>query len=165
MYLTGSYYHALEQKGRVSVPKKFRQFFKTTIVLTLGLDGCLFGFHPDQFQKLLSEQEQLPLESKNARDWTRLLTNNAAEIELDALGRILIPENLRLKAGIHKEIVIVGSLNRIEIWDQSTYHRYLEQIETNKEQIAEAISQSIYDHHQSTQQTPVSHAQRGSHRP
>ena len=145
MYLIGTFYHALEQKGRLSVPKKFRTYFEGRVVITLGLDGCLFVFHTKQFEHLLDDQSHLSVASKRARDWTRLLTNNATEVEVDTLGRILVPENLRHKAGINKQVVIVGSLNRLEIWDQTTYHAYVSEIEKNKEIIAEAISQIEYD--------------------
>lgn len=137
MFLTGCYYHALEQKGRVSIPKKFRVYFENNIVITLGLDGCLFGFHKEEFQAMLSQKQFLPLESKTGRDWIRLLTNSAIDVSIDAQGRILIPEALRQKTGIQKEIAIVGSLNRIEFWNQQTYHQYIQSIESQKETIAQ----------------------------
>jgi MraZ protein len=160
MYLTGTYYHALEQKGRVSIPKNFRSHFGSILTITLGLDGCLFLLHQDEFNRMLSEQSRLPLTHQQSRDWVRIITNNAVELTIDSLGRILIPEFLRNKVGLKKQVIIVGSLNRLEVWDQSTYHAYIDRIEEKKEEIAALVGQINNDRQNNS--TSTSHASRSN---
>lgn len=135
----GRYYHALEQKGRLSIPAKFRQKLGNGAIVTQGLETCLFMFHPKHWSLQMKQIQQLPYTSKVVRDWVRLQTHNAVEVEFDQLGRILIPEPLRQIAMLNKSIVIAGSLNQIEIWDQSNYHTYLKIIQSKADDIAEKI--------------------------
>jgi len=136
----GRYYHALEQKGRLSIPVQFRKFLGHQAVITAGLDGCLFLMNLENWQALVDQTQVGPLTLKRNRDWSRYLANNAAEVSLDPQGRILIPEPLRQQAKLTDTCVIVGSLDRLEIWDQASYHHYLDQLNTNIETIAESIS-------------------------
>lgn len=140
MHFIGRYYHALEQKGRLSIPKSFRNELGGQAIITRGLDGCIFLFHEKDWQSILTENDTTTFTKKNLRDWTRLLANNAQLVEFDRLGRILIPEYLRQQANVTKDTVIVGSVNRVEIWDQKTYHQYVENLENQAEDIAESIS-------------------------
>jgi MraZ protein len=135
----GRYYHALEQKGRLSIPVSFREGLKPSAVLTRGLDGCLFLFALKEWEVLSAQSASLPLTRKTSRDWLRLLANNAAVVTFDSLGRILIPEYLRETAGLTKQVVVVGSLTRVEIWNQASYSQYLKNLESNAETIAESI--------------------------
>jgi MraZ protein len=108
-------------------------------IITSGLDGCLFLFTEGEWQKLISGVESAPLTKKNIRDWARYLTNNAQNIDFDSQGRILIPEYLRDIAKLSKDTVIVGSLNRVEIWDRVSYHQYLDTVIAASASIAESI--------------------------
>lgn len=139
MYI-GRFYHRLEEKGRVSLPKSFRDQTKSFII-TRGLDGGLFLFDESSWTKDIASLTQTSITKKNTRDFIRLMTNDAMEIKPDSLGRILISEYLREFAGLKKEVVIVGSLTRIEIWDVTKYHDYIKSLEPQAEQIAEQISQ------------------------
>ncbi|MFZ5376924.1 MAG: division/cell wall cluster transcriptional repressor MraZ [Patescibacteria group bacterium] len=136
--LVGKFYHRLEEKGRVSLPKKFREQAKDWIV-TRGLDGCLFMFKQTEFQTQIQDLSQRTFTKKAHRDLMRLLTNEAEEISADELGRVKLPNYLIEYAGISKEIVIVGSLRYLEIWDQDKYHHYVDQLENQAETIAESI--------------------------
>lgn len=140
MTFIGRYYHALEQKGRLSIPIAFRSLLGEKIIITSGLDGCLFLFTEDEWQKILQETTLSPLTKKNIRDWARYLTNNAVPLDFDPQGRILIPEHLRNIAKLSKDTVVVGSLNRVEIWDRTIYHQYLETITAAAANIAESIT-------------------------
>lgn len=140
MYLIGRYYHALEQKGRLSIPSGLRKQIGDSAILTFGLDGCLFMFATKNWQQVALEASNLPFTQKKARDWVRLLANNAVKVDFDKLGRINIPDYLRQHAGLTKRICVVGSLNRVEIWDQTIYHTYLSRVEKQKEAIAESIT-------------------------
>ncbi len=134
----GKYYHTLEEKGRVSLPKAFRDQTQTWVV-TRGLDGCLFLFEATQFATELTKLGERTFTKKAHRDVTRLLANEAAEISVDASGRIHLPEYLINQAQLSKDLVIAGNYNRIEIWNRERYHQYLSVLESQAEEIAEHV--------------------------
>lgn len=134
----GKYYHTIEEKGRVSLPKTFRELEKQWVI-TRGLDGGLFLFPQKNFQEQVQTLNQLGFTKKAHRDFVRLLTNDAESVEADSQGRLTIPEYLRAAAQLTKQVVIVGSFERVEIWDMEKYHAYLEGIAGQAEAIAEQI--------------------------
>jgi MraZ protein len=136
----GKYYHSLEEKGRVSLPKKFRQTNKNWVV-TRGLDGGLFIFKEEDFKKEIAKFESRTFTKKNNRDFIRLMTNEAQTIEPDKNGRVQLPEYLIEFAKLKRTIVIVGSLSRLEVWDRDLYHQYIDKIESKTEEIAETLSE------------------------
>lgn len=138
----GRYYHALEQKGRLSIPAAFREKLGGQAILTLGFDGCLFLFPLPNWQEALKGTANMPFTRKRSRDYIRWLTNSAVEVEMDGQGRILVPAYLKERANLEKRVVVVGSLDRIEIWNQEDYHQYLEQLESQAEEIAESLGES-----------------------
>lgn len=124
----GLNYHQLEIKGRLAIPPRFRQNLKSGSVITSGLDGCLFLFPASYWQKLSSKLASLPLTNPSARQFTRLIVQSAAELKFDKQGRTLIPEHLKVKAKLKKQVVVAGALTRVEIWDKDLYHQHLEKI-------------------------------------
>lgn len=136
--LIGKYYHHLEANGRLSLPAKFREINREWIA-TRGLDGCLFLLPESNFKKELEKIAQSTLTKKANRDLIRLMTNEAKELNADENGRVNLPDYLIDFAKLKKNIVIVGSLNHLEIWDQDKYHQYINQIEGQAESIAESI--------------------------
>jgi MraZ protein len=134
----GRYYHTLDEKGRVSLPKNFREQADRWIV-TRGLDGGLFIVPSTQFATQLQEIEHLALTKKANRDVIRFFTNDALEVIPDRLGRIGIPEYLRAAAQLTKNLVVVGSLQRVEIWSVDRYHTYLDDIAAHAESLAEQV--------------------------
>ena len=137
--LIGKYYHHLEAKGRLSLPAKFRQASKSWII-TRGLDGCLFLLQEGNFKKELEKIAESSLTKKANRDLLRLMTNEAQELSIDSNGRVNLPDYLINFANLKKEVIVVGSLNHLEVWDQERYHTYIDQIEGKAEEIAESIS-------------------------
>ena len=135
----GKYYHALEENNRISLPKKFREI-ETDWVVTRGLDGGLFLFRATNFNQELKKFSQRTFTKKAHRDFIRLMTNEAQEVMADDNGRVSLPEYLIEFAQLKKDLVIVGSYERIEIWDRDTYHKYLTQIESDAEKIAEGLN-------------------------
>ena len=125
---TGRYYHSIEAKGRLAIPQTFREELSSGGVITWGLDGCLFLFPASYWQKFSEKLASLSLANPNARNLTRLLVQSASDLDLDAQGRTLIPEYLRQQANLKKQVVVAGSLTRIEIWDRETYHTHLDLI-------------------------------------
>lgn len=139
MQFIGTYYHTVEEQGRVSVPKAFRAGLDEGSVVTKGLDGCLFIFPASEWAKLTEKLQSLPIGQKTARDFLRLITYNAAPIEFDNLGRTRIPEPLSSAVNIKKEVVFVGTLGRIEVWDKQTYHEYFDKLSEREVELAETV--------------------------
>jgi len=136
----GQFDHHLEEKGRLSIPKKFRSQLANGAVLSQGLDGCLFLYPMEEWVKLLEKVRSLPLTQADARSFSRSLSYGATEVEIDRLGRILIPDYLRSFAGIKNACIVAGALERIEIWDQSKFEKYTAHINSQAEEIAEKLS-------------------------
>jgi MraZ protein len=135
----GRYYHKVESKGRVSLPVKFREKLGDGAILTRGLDGCLTIYDEKLWQKKLEEAGLLAQTKKSHREYVRFLTNDAQEVEIDQLGRIKIADELKNLAGIEKNVVFVGSLDHIEIWDQEKYHTYIDAVSNRIEETVEEI--------------------------
>lgn len=134
----GRYYHTLEENNRVSLPKKFRNI-ETNWIVTRGLDGGLFLFRAANFKEELEKLSQRTFTKKAHRDFIRLMTNDAKEIIADKNGRVSLPEYLIKFAQLKKQLVVIGSYSRIEIWNQNRYHQYLEKIESQAEKLAERV--------------------------
>ncbi|KKU25403.1 MAG: Protein MraZ [Microgenomates group bacterium GW2011_GWC1_46_16] len=137
----GTYYHSLDEKHRVAIPKSFRTELTPGSVITYGLDGCLFLFPSDSWNRLVEKLQTLPLTSKPARDFLRLLTYHASLVDADQLGRTLLPANLLELAHLTKEIVFAGALSRVEIWDKARYHTYVESLSSKAGELEEALSE------------------------
>ncbi len=134
----GRYYHTLEEKGRLSLPKEFRTQTKKWVV-TRGLDGGLFLMKASDFQANLEKFAKRTFTKKDNRDFIRLMTNDAKLVEPDKLGRVTLPAYLTKLAKLKKQVVVVGSYSYIEIWDQAKYHQYLNKLEKEAEKIAERL--------------------------
>ncbi|MFH1244332.1 MAG: division/cell wall cluster transcriptional repressor MraZ [bacterium] len=137
----GTYYHTLEDQNRISVPKLFRSELTPGSIITKGLDGCLFIFTAESWSKLVGKLETLPLTSKPARDFLRLLTYYATPLDTDKLGRTHLPDNLIQTAGIKKDVVFAGALTRVEIWDKHTYHTYLDGLTTQESELSTSLGE------------------------
>lgn len=135
----GQHEHHLEEKGRLSIPKKFRSQLAAGAILSQGLDGCLFLYPKTIWEQLISKLSQLPLTKIDARDFTRSLSYAAVEVDIDRLGRILIPDYLKNFAGLKQSCVLAGAIERIEIWDKSKFVDYISKVNSQAETIAEKL--------------------------
>ena len=117
----GEYNHTIDTKGRLIIPSKFREELGEEFVVTKGLDGCLFVFPNPAWQEFEEKLRTLPLTNKSARQFSRFFVAGATPCELDKQGRILLPATLREFAGLEKDVVLVGVLSKIEIWDKERY--------------------------------------------
>lgn len=117
----GEYNHTVDTKGRLIIPSKFREQLGEEFIVTKGLDGCLFVFPQDEWQAFEEKLRTLPLTQKGARQFTRFFVAGATPCELDKQGRILLPATLREFAGLDKDVVLAGMLNRIEIWSKDRW--------------------------------------------
>ena len=122
--LLGTHSYQLDPKGRVSLPSRFREAFAEGAVLTLGQDGCLFCFPRAEWDRRSGELRGLPLSDAQARAYSRMFFGKAEPVEIDAQGRLLIPQRLRNEVGIRKEAVVLGVYDRMEIWDREAHERY-----------------------------------------
>ena len=111
----------MDAKGRLIVPAKFRDQLGDEFMVTRGLDGCLFVYTQDEWHSMEERFREIPMTSKNARKFSRFLFAGAVNCEVDKQGRILLPPVLREYAGIQKDVVLAGVLNRIEIWDKTRW--------------------------------------------
>jgi len=137
----GEYQHAVDGKGRLAVPVKFRKDLTKGAVVTRGLDRCLFVFSAVEWQKLAEKLAALPLSQANARAFARLMLAGAMEAEVDKQGRVLLPEYLREYAKIGKDVVVAGLYSRIEIWDRAAWEKYKTKTEKDSDHIAERMGE------------------------
>ena len=117
----GEYNHTIDAKGRLIIPAWFRELLGEEFILTKGLDGCLSIYPMDAWEAFETKLRALPLTNKNARTFTRFFVAGATNCELDRQGRVLVPQPLREFAGLEKEVVLTGNLDRIEIWSKEKW--------------------------------------------
>lgn len=139
-FLTGEYRHALDDRGRIAVPARFRTRMAEGATLTRWLDACLAVFPRDAWAELAEKLRSLPLTSTQARQFGRFMSSGAVDVELDRQGRLLVPGYLRSYAGLEPgEVIVVGALNRLEIWAPSAWEPYRSRIEDAPEALAEQL--------------------------
>lgn len=138
--LSGEYEHSIDTKGRIIMPAKLREDMGETFVITKGLEGCLFAYSQQEWKKFEEKLSTLPLTNKNARDSLRFFLSGAVECEMDKQGRFLISSKLRSFAGLKKEAVIIGVLNRIEIWEKTRWLDYSYAETGSVEEISEKMA-------------------------
>jgi MraZ protein len=135
----GTYRHRIDPKGRLPVPAVFRrelsQAGAARVVVTV-LDQCLAAYAPPEWARLEAQLHALPAFSRQVKALTRLLTSRAADCELDVQGRILLPAHLRQAAGLGPEAVVVGVLNRFEVWAPDAWDSFLRESERLLEDVS-----------------------------
>ena len=136
----GEYSHTIDTKGRLIIPSKFREELGETFVVTKGLDGCLFVFSDEEWKAFEIKLKSLPLTDKNARQFARFFVAGATPCELDKQGRILLPATLREFAGLEKDVVLTGMLNRIEIWSKEKWNENNSLDDVAMDEIAEQMT-------------------------
>lgn len=138
--LLGEYNNKLDEKGRVSVPAKFRDDLGPSFIVTKGLDNCLFAYSKEEWATFEAKLKALPLTNPNARNFIRFFFAGATECETDKQGRINIPQNLREYAGLKKEVYVVGVSTRVEIWDKEKWDNYTNEENMDVNEIAIQMS-------------------------
>ena len=111
----GEYTYNLDDKNRIAVPTKFREFFNSGLVITKGLDNCLFVYTKKEWQKLVDRLANLPISQAKSRAFSRLMLAGAMDLGLDKQGRIVLPDYLKKFAGLNKQVVLAGLYNRLEV--------------------------------------------------
>ena len=139
--LSGEYRHNLDEKGRIIIPSKIRGEMGDRIVITRGLDGCLFGYSEKEWNVIMEKLSTLPFTKSDARAFTRFLTSGATILEFDKQGRVLLPSYLSSYATLLKEVVIVGVINRIEVWSKEKWEDFMN---NNIDHLSD-ISENLFD--------------------
>jgi len=137
--LIGEYTYTLDTKRRLAIPAKFRKLLGKKAVITKGLDNCLFLFPMKEWEKLAEKLGRLPLAQADARGFARFMLAGAADVTIDSLGRILIPDYLKKHAKMQKKVVITGLSNKIEIWDKKEWDNYKTKTAKEAGSIAERL--------------------------
>jgi MraZ protein len=127
----GEFEHTIDGKGRLTIPAKFRDELASGVVVTRGLDGCLWAYSRSEWERLAEKISQLPTTNPNARNFARFMFSSAFDSIPDRQGRVLIPQNLRDYAGIENETVVIGVMNRVEIWTPDKWNTVLTEVEAD----------------------------------
>ncbi len=135
----GEYQHSIDPKKRLAVPSKFRNELKNKIVVTRGLDKCLFVYPMKTWEEIAGKLGSMPVGEASTRSFVRLMLAGATDCEIDKQGRILVPDYLKEYAGLDKNVVIAGLFNRLEIWDENKWTAYKKNAEKNTDEIAEQL--------------------------
>lgn len=139
--LIGEYNHNIDTKGRLIIPSKFREELGDNFIITKGFDNCLFVFPEKEWKAFGDKLAALPMSQKNARAMTRFFFGSAVEGDLDKQGRVLLSSALRSHAGLEKEVVLVGTRNRVEIWDKARWDADNAENCENMEEITENLNE------------------------
>jgi MraZ protein len=139
--LIGEYLHTLDSKKRLSLPAKFRKEVGRKVVITRGLDQCLFMFPQAAWKVIAQKLEQLPFGQADTRGMSRFILAGASEGEVDGAGRILIPEYLKEFASLRGRVVLAGVSDRVEIWNDKTWEEYKRRIEKGAETMAQTLGE------------------------
>jgi MraZ protein len=139
--LIGEYTHTIDEKNRVSLPSKFRSLMGKKIVITPGLDQCLFAFTIKEWERIAGKlSENSSMLSSDMRSFTRYMFGGASEVEVDNIGRVLVPDFLRERANLKNKVTLIGVQNRLEIWNEKSWTDYKKQVEKQADNLAEKLS-------------------------
>lgn len=130
----GEYHHSLDDKKRLIIPSKLREDLGDYVIVTRGLEDCLFVYSQSSWNDIVNKLKTLPFTKKDARSFTRLFLSGATVCEFDKQGRITLKEPHTNYASLIKDCVIVGVNDRIEIWSKANWDNYFS---NNKESMAD----------------------------
>lgn len=141
--LIGEYIHTIDTKNRVSLPAKFRKEMGKVVIITPGLENCLFVFTQKEWmkvaKKLSTTDSELSFLRKDKRSFNRYMFGRASEVEVDSIGRILIPDFLKDSAGLAASAALVGVEDRVEIWNEEVWQKYKRDIGRDASELAEKL--------------------------
>jgi MraZ protein len=139
--LLGEYEHTIDDKNRLTLPARFRQEFADGIVVTRGMDGCLFAYTREDWDRLVqSRLATLDPLRKEGRRMQRFFFAGAAEPELDKQGRVSLPGALLQHAKLDRDVVVAGVHDHLEIWDRDAWRLELAEVEGSAEHVAERLA-------------------------
>jgi MraZ protein len=139
--LIGEYTHTLDDKNRLSLPAKFRKELGSKVVVTNGLDACLFIFSVKEWASFSEELSKLSLVQGDKRKFTRFMLGGATEVEVDSIGRILIPDFLKEFGKLKNKVVVTGVHSRAEIWSEKAWSDYKRAVQKDIDVLAEKLGE------------------------
>ncbi len=139
--LIGEYTHRIDPKKRLGIPARFRKELGEKAVITKGLDQCLVLYPLAEWEKVAEALSKLPTGKSENRSFVRDIFSGATDVELDALGRILIPEYLKAFADLKEKVVIVGVYKRLEVWNEEKWNDYKSRVEKQTDVLAEKLGE------------------------
>lgn len=137
--LIGEYIHTIDQKNRVSLPAKFRKEMGKSLVVTPGLDNCLFIFTKKEWVKISEKLSGFSMLQSDNRSFNRFMFGGATEVDVDNIGRFLLPDFLKTRAGLSEKVALVGVQNRVEIWNENKWSAYKKLVEKQADSLAEKL--------------------------
>ena len=140
--LIGEYTHTIDSKKRIALPAKFRKELGKKVVVTHGLDGCLFLYPLSEWSRISEKLSGLGMAQSDTRGFNRFILSGAVDMEIDSLGRIVIPEFLREFAGLRQKVVFTGVHNRVEVWNERRWREYKKRIERQADMMAEKLGET-----------------------
>jgi MraZ protein len=139
--LLGEHEHTIDDKNRLTLPARFRQHFAQGIVVTRGMDGCLYAYTRDDWDRLLATRlATLDPLSQEGRRMQRFFFSGATEAELDKQGRVMLPGALLEHAKLGRDVVVAGVNDHLEIWDRAAWRKELAEVEGSAEHVAERLA-------------------------
>lgn len=135
----GEYIHSVDDKKRLSVPSKFRKDLGKKAVITLGLNKCLSLYPTKEWKAFAERLSKLSMGKSEDRGFSRAMLSGAFEVEIDNIGRILIPDTLKGYADLKEKVVLTGVYDRVEIWDESAWKAYKSQMVADADRMAEEL--------------------------
>ncbi|HHE76752.1 MAG TPA: transcriptional regulator MraZ [Candidatus Parcubacteria bacterium] len=139
--LIGEYKHTIDNKRRLAVPAKFRKELGKRVIITKGLENCLFVYSEKKWEEVMKKLENMPNVQRGARSFARIMLAGAMEVNIDRLGRILIPDYLKKYAGLKKNAVICGLSNKLEVWDVQKWESYKKKVEKDIDSVSEELGE------------------------
>ena len=140
----GTHTPRLDEKGRLILPAKFRDELAEGLVITKGQERCLYIWPVAEFSRMAEAVRTAPVTSKGPRDFMRVLYAGASDEVPDKQGRVTIPAQLRAYAGLERECVVIGAMNRVEIWNQDNWNRYSSEQEQAFADLSEEVLPGIF---------------------
>ncbi len=139
--LLGEYTHTLDDKKRLTLPKKFKDTLGKKLVVTRGLDNCLFVYAEKEWAEIATRLRELSFAQADTRGFNRFMFSGAAEVGVDSAGRILLPEHLKKFAALKSKVILAGVADRVEIWDEKRWSAYQDRIERQGDAMAEKLGE------------------------
>lgn len=137
--LIGEYTHTLDDKNRLSLPVKFRKEIGKRVVVAPGLDNCLSLFTEKEWAKISEKLGDSSMLTTDNRSFSRFMFGQAVDTDVDANGRILIPEHLKKRSSLGSKVVIIGVQNRVEIWSEVAWKDYKKVVDSQADALAEKL--------------------------
>ena len=137
----GEYIHSVDDKKRLSVPSKFRKDLGKKAVITLGLNKCLSLYPTKEWKAFAEKLSKLSMGKSEDRGFSRAMLSGAFEVEIDSIGRILIPEALKSYATLKEKVVLTGVYDRVELWDEESWKIYKAQMVAEADRMAEQLGE------------------------